>query len=176
MKRVLLIAAAVPWIAWSVQWAGCAHGQHERYEQLQSALREAKQRGTDEARPEEPASFPSDSPLQREALVRAVLERNPNLEAARQAWRAALAEHPQTRSLEDTRASYSLAPASIRSSRSCESERGSSVSQPQISGMNGASNPREIGTCLVRVGAACARHDQGGIEKIQGLLSYQMKI
>jgi outer membrane protein TolC len=37
------------------------------------------------------------------------------VEAARQAWRAALAEHPQARSLEDTMASYSLAPLSIRS-------------------------------------------------------------
>ncbi|MFZ1865525.1 MAG: TolC family protein [Polyangiales bacterium] len=117
MKRVSIIAAAVPWIVGVAQWTGCAHGQHERYEQLQSALHEAKQRGSEEARPEEPVFFPSDSPLQREALVRAVLERNPNLEAARQAWRAALAEHPQARSLQDTRASYTLAPLSIRSSQ-----------------------------------------------------------
>jgi cobalt-zinc-cadmium efflux system outer membrane protein len=117
MKRLTMIAVAVPWIAGSVQWSGCAHGQHERYERLQSALEEAKRDSTTEALAEEPVAFAPDVPLQREALVRAALERNPNLEAARQAWRAALAEHPQARSLQDTLASYTLAPLSIGSSQ-----------------------------------------------------------
>ncbi|KPK17395.1 MAG: hypothetical protein AMJ62_01460 [Myxococcales bacterium SG8_38] len=95
------------------QWSGCAHGQHDRYEELQSALREEEQSSTTQT--EEPVVFSGNGPLERESLVRAVLARNPNLEAARQAWRAALAQHPQARSLEDTRASYTLAPLSVRS-------------------------------------------------------------
>jgi len=96
--------------------AGCAHGQRADYDALQSALDEAKQTSrAGAAMLEEPASFDPDTPLDREALVLAVLARNPNLEAARQAWRAALSEHPQARSLEDTMASYLLAPLSIRS-------------------------------------------------------------
>jgi outer membrane protein TolC len=95
---------------------GCAHGQRAHYEALQSTLDEAKQRSsTGEEASSEQAWFDIDTPLEREALVLAVLARNPNLEAARQAWRAALSEHPQARSLEDTVASYLLAPLSIRS-------------------------------------------------------------
>jgi len=100
---------------WSVG-LGCAHGQRADYDALRSALDEAKQPGsTDEDLSSEPVSLSIDAPLERETLVLAVLARNPNLEAARQAWRAALAEHPQARSLEDTMASYLLAPLSVRS-------------------------------------------------------------
>jgi outer membrane protein TolC len=95
---------------------GCAHGQRAQYDALQGAIDEARrENSTHDERTAEQASFSDGAPLEREALVRAVLERNPNLDAARQAWRATLAEHPQARSLEDTMASYSLAPLSIRS-------------------------------------------------------------
>jgi outer membrane protein TolC len=95
---------------------GCAHGQRAQYDALQSAIDEARPgNSTSDERTAEQASFSDATALEREALVRAVLERNPNLDAARQAWRATLAEHPQVRSLEDTMASYSLAPLSIRS-------------------------------------------------------------
>ncbi|HSN81999.1 MAG TPA: TolC family protein [Polyangiales bacterium] len=115
MNRLTMMTAAVPWMMIGAQWSGCAHGQHDRYEELQSALREEEHSSVKATQTEEPVVFPSDGPLHREALVHAVLARNPNLEASRQAWRAALAQHPQARSLEDTRASYSLAPLSIRS-------------------------------------------------------------
>jgi outer membrane protein TolC len=101
---------------WSIALEGCAHGQGARYDAARNALDAAKPGGSHGgATLEEPVSFDVDAPLEREALVLAVLARNPNLEAARQAWRAALAEHPQARSLEDTRANYLLAPASVRS-------------------------------------------------------------
>lgn len=55
------------------------------------------------------------SPLERDVLVRTVLERNPSLEAARQAWRAAAARPAQAGALEDPMLSYGIAPLSIGS-------------------------------------------------------------
>jgi len=116
MNRIPIAAAVVPWLVWSVGLSGCAHGQRGDYHAQRSSIDEAKpRRGSGDGPPDDQASFRNDEPLEREALVRAVLARNPNLEAARQAWRATLAEHPQARSLEDTVASYSLAPLSVRS-------------------------------------------------------------
>lgn len=54
--------------------------------------------------------------LDRHELVEAVLARNPEIAAARAAWRAARARIPQAGSLADPQASYSLAPLSIASS------------------------------------------------------------
>lgn len=59
------------------------------------------------------ALFSDQAELEREALVAAVLARNPSLDAAREAWRAALAEFPQRTALADPMASYALAPLSI---------------------------------------------------------------
>ncbi|HSF44003.1 MAG TPA: TolC family protein [Thermoanaerobaculia bacterium] len=53
--------------------------------------------------------------LERDALIRAVLERNPSLQAAREAWRAASARPAQARALPDPMVSYGLAPFSIGS-------------------------------------------------------------
>ncbi len=70
-----------------------------------------------------PARAASDDPLaghttlDRQALVAAVLARNPSIEAARWAWRAALARYPQETALDDPMLEYSLAPASLGSSR-----------------------------------------------------------
>jgi outer membrane protein TolC len=60
--------------------------------------------------------FAGHATLQRPALVAAVLARNPSIAAARWAWRAALARHPQETALEDPMLDYQLAPASIGSS------------------------------------------------------------
>lgn len=51
--------------------------------------------------------------LERESLVRAVLERNPTIEAARAAWRAAAALPARERAFDDPMVGYSLAPRSI---------------------------------------------------------------
>ena len=116
MNRIPMAAAVVPWLVWNMGLSGCAHGQRGEYHTQKSALDAAAPRsGTDGEQLEGQSPFPSGTALERAAVVRAVLARNPNLEAARQAWRATLAEHPQARSLEDTMASYSLAPLSIRS-------------------------------------------------------------
>lgn len=54
--------------------------------------------------------------LERGVLVETVLERNPSLEAARQAWQAAVARPAQAGALADPRLSYGVAPLSIGSS------------------------------------------------------------
>lgn len=65
---------------------------------------------------------PSDDPfagvhrLDRETLVAAVLERNPDLTAMRQAWEAARQRVPQVTSLPDPQLSWSVAPLSIAES------------------------------------------------------------
>lgn len=52
-------------------------------------------------------------PLDGKSLAAAVAERNPSLEAARQAWQAVSARIPQERALADPMVSYSLAPLSV---------------------------------------------------------------
>lgn len=64
-------------------------------------------------RPPEDAPFAGAVVLERAELVREVLARNPSLEAAREAQRAALARYPQETALEDPMLSYSVAPLSI---------------------------------------------------------------
>lgn len=54
--------------------------------------------------------------LDRAALVRAVLDRNPSVESARQAWRAALARYRQAGAYEDPMVSLEVAPLSVGSS------------------------------------------------------------
>lgn len=51
--------------------------------------------------------------LSRSALVRAVLERNPSIDAARRGWKIALARAPQSAALDDPMASFSVAPLSL---------------------------------------------------------------
>jgi outer membrane protein TolC len=53
--------------------------------------------------------------LDRSALVTAVLARNPDLEVARETWRAAAAAYPGAVALDDPMVSYALAPFSIGS-------------------------------------------------------------
>jgi len=53
------------------------------------------------------------APLDRPALIAAVLARNPSLEEARQTWIASRQREPQARSLDQPTASYGLAPLSI---------------------------------------------------------------
>ncbi len=63
------------------------------------------------------------SVLSRPDLVRAVLERNPSIEAARQAWRAALERYPQVTSLADPSVGYAVAPRSFGSSAVSDANR-----------------------------------------------------
>lgn len=58
----------------------------------------------------------SSAELDRHALIRAVIDRNPSLESARQAWRAALARYRQAGAYDDPMVMASFAPLSIGSS------------------------------------------------------------
>lgn len=95
---------------------GCAHGQREQVETLQRSVERAAPptRQEDIAwTTEHDAATPAG--LERGELVRAVLARNPTLEAARQAWQSVIHQQRQATTLADPTVSYELAPASIRS-------------------------------------------------------------
>jgi outer membrane protein TolC len=66
--------------------------------------------------PQGEAPFPGAAVLDRRALVEEVLLRNPSLESARQAWRAALERFPQETSLDDPMFGTGIAPGSFGSS------------------------------------------------------------
>jgi len=93
---------------------GCAHGQREQLAEFEREVRRASPAQVEFEVAEE--LLAGGQRLDKESLVRAVLARNPSLESARFAWASALAEQPQVTALDDPRVSYSLAPASIRSS------------------------------------------------------------
>jgi len=57
--------------------------------------------------------FDGHTHLRRATLVAAVLERNPSIEAARQAWQMALQRYPQATAFEDPMVAYSVAPLSL---------------------------------------------------------------
>jgi outer membrane protein TolC len=59
--------------------------------------------------------FRGHATLERAPLVREVLRRNPGLEAARSAWRAALARYPQEIALDDPRLETAIGPRSFGS-------------------------------------------------------------
>jgi len=82
--------------------------RHQALEEAWSRSAPARSAGDD--------PFAGHATLDRQLLVAAVLARNPSIEAARWAWRAALARYPQEISLDDPMLEYSLAPASIGSS------------------------------------------------------------
>lgn len=99
----------------SLAAAGCAAGaQSARYDALSRELvLAAPPVGSGEPLRQNP--FEAQATLDRAALVRAVLERNPSVETARQAWREALARYPQATALDDPSLGYTMAPGSIAS-------------------------------------------------------------
>jgi outer membrane protein TolC len=68
-------------------------------------------------------AFANADALDREALVEAVLRRNPSVASARAAWRAALARYPQETSLDDPMVGYMVGPRSFGSSKVGDAER-----------------------------------------------------
>src|SRR4051812_16781715 len=96
--------------------AGCAatiSSQHD-HDAMLSALRQSDgDRVVTDARV---AAALSSQQLDRRALVEAVLVANRDLEAARQAWRAGVAEVSSAGALDDPMVSYEIAPLSIGSS------------------------------------------------------------
>jgi outer membrane protein TolC len=89
---------------------GCGAGASPR----ESALwREYRASNRTHPQADGAALFAGDEHLEREELVLAVLARNPSVNAAREALRAALAEIPQMTALDDPMVGYELAPLSI---------------------------------------------------------------
>ena len=88
---------------------GCAASTRERALWREyRASNETRAKQTDGA-----ALVGADQHLERGTLIEAVLARNPSVNAARQALRAALAEIPQATALDDPMVGYELAPLSI---------------------------------------------------------------
>ncbi len=94
--------------------SGCAGTQIHDYKSLRSDWERAEVRAESAAPVNDPLAHSSE--LHREALVRLVLERNPNVRAARYAWRAALERYPQVTSLDDPLLGIGAAPRSFGSS------------------------------------------------------------
>lgn len=100
--RAALATGAAAWL-----WCGVSAADERRYEAQAEALAQQAPPSTHDA------PFAHAPVLERAELVRQVLARNPSLEAARTAWRAALARYPQATALADPTLSYELAPLSI---------------------------------------------------------------
>ena len=98
----------------AVAASGCAAGgAAQRYEALLTELGSSSKQINNSRGEEEPTLFEDVEVLGRQSLVELVLDRNPTLEAARQAWRGALARYPQEKALDDPSAGYTFAPRSI---------------------------------------------------------------
>ncbi len=108
MFRTFFIGCAVL----SLAAAGCATTGRMSYEAMQTDLQRDERRAADAGAGEGALPGPV---LTRDALVRAVLDRNPSVAGARQAWRAALARYPQAGRYDDPRVSFALAPLSVGS-------------------------------------------------------------
>ena len=94
---------------------GCAASESgRRHDELTEQYRKEEAIRTDLEQPDLPL-FTGDSVLVPEHVIREVLARNQNLEAARQTWRAALATYPQATALEDPTVRYDIAPQSLGS-------------------------------------------------------------
>jgi outer membrane protein TolC len=98
--------------------AGCAGSSgSDRYAELTGEYRQATIPPETPAGPAPDTLFVSADTLGRRSLIEAVLLRNPDLEAIRNTWGAALARYPQARSLADPLLRYELAPGSIGSDK-----------------------------------------------------------
>ena len=93
---------------------GCVIGLSGRYQTLHRELERSQPERVELE--EREGIFAHVTTLGRPALLRAVLERNPTVRSAQQAWRAALARYPQVVSLDDPTLGYGVAPWSFGSS------------------------------------------------------------
>lgn len=106
--------------------SGCAFGDASRRRSMLSELAEwSREDAVERERTERTLTG---AHLEREDLVRAVVARNPRIEAARAAWRAALERQPQEVALPDPMVEYAIAPLSI-GSQSADLGQTISVSQ-----------------------------------------------
>lgn len=98
--------------------SGCATASTQRYRALQDDWQHSAVERSPTDAGEDP--FAGMAELSRGALVAQVLDRNPNVRAARYAWRAALARYPQATALDDPMLGATLAPRSLGASRVSE--------------------------------------------------------
>lgn len=105
-------AAAVCTAAALAVGACATGGQSERYDSMREQLSRIRVAPRADENP-----FATAPTLSRTALVAAVLERNPGVEAARASWQAALARYPQETALADPMFGYSARPWSFGSSQ-----------------------------------------------------------
>ena len=104
------------WSAAVLALAGCADAAAaRRYDTLHAAAARAEHDEAGAATLDD-GGLIVDGALDRAAVVAAVLARNPDLEAARATWRAAVAGYRSSVALEDPMARYALAPFSLGSS------------------------------------------------------------
>lgn len=108
MARALLGLALVALVAAATAAGAQSHPRFEASRSLQAPRAEILS--------DAPTPLFGGEVLDREALAAAVLERNPSLAAARQAWEAARQGIPQAGSLADPTASWAVAPLSLASS------------------------------------------------------------
>jgi outer membrane protein TolC len=98
------------WMPVLLAVAGCA-GALDRTHDYDTMLGELRREEPSRA----DAVVPTEGPLERTALIRAVLARNPGVAAMREAWRAAAAEVRAAGTLDDPMLTYEIAPLSIAS-------------------------------------------------------------
>lgn len=105
------LPAHVTGLALTIVTTGCATSPGSREDALWREYR-ALGSGAEQLR-DDAHLFAGDAPLDRGALVAAVITRNPSVDAARAGLRAALAEIEQARALDDPTIGYELAPLSV---------------------------------------------------------------
>src|SRR5690349_17828868 len=106
------------WIGTFLVATGCATTAGSgAYDAERLRFDRAEPRAQVHGRDDGPAGSLDGRVLERAAFVRAVLERNPSIESARQGWRAALARVRQAGVFDDPMVDLGVAPLSIGSSR-----------------------------------------------------------
>lgn len=94
---------------------GCLDGARVRQHDAMMVAVSRATAGQAAGKARDDASLVVDGALDRAAVVAAVLARNPDLDAARATWRAAVAAFPAAVALDDPMASYAIAPFSVGS-------------------------------------------------------------
>jgi outer membrane protein, heavy metal efflux system len=105
------------WIPTLLVCSGCVGAPATRSRDYDTMLGDLRREAT--ARPDGDAAISalvSSNHLDRAALIRAVLARNPGVRAMREAWRAATAEIPAAGVLDDPMVTYEIAPGSVAGS------------------------------------------------------------
>jgi outer membrane protein, heavy metal efflux system len=109
MERQMAARAGCGVLVGAALLVGCGSAAERRNDQMLGELGRMRPVPRDDGR----QLFAGAAQLERAAVVEAALARNPDVDAAREAWRAALAEARGAGALEDPMLSYALAPLSV---------------------------------------------------------------